>query len=135
MGCKRIIDGKSYNTETSTLIHEISRDDDSLYDGLYQTKHGAFFIWWYDVDREAAGIKPMSDQEAQKWLEQCDVSGEVIERYFGAFPEAGAAESRITLRLPGNLHQRVEASAKAAKLSVNTYIMRMLERSEKPVTS
>lgn len=132
MGYKRIINGKSYNTETSTLVHEVSGREESNYDGLYQTKHGAFFLWWYDVAREASGIKPMSDDEAQKWLERLDVPAALLEQYFGDFPEAGASESRITLRLPGNLYKRVSASAAAANLSLNTYLMRLLERSESP---
>jgi predicted HicB family RNase H-like nuclease len=131
MGYKRIIDGKSYNTDTAALVHEWRNDPTEMqYEGLYQTKHGAFFLSWYDDFHEAGGIKPMSDDEAQKWLEKRDASAAVIEQYFGTFPEAGAAESRITLRLPGNLFNRVSASATAAKLSMNTYIMRVLERSE-----
>jgi predicted DNA binding CopG/RHH family protein len=63
-------------------------------------------------------------------VERMEVDTAIIERLFGVFPEAGAAETRITLRLPGNLHKRVSASAEAAKLSLNTYIMRLLERSE-----
>jgi predicted HicB family RNase H-like nuclease len=130
MGYKRIINGKSYNTETSTLVHSVSARNDMVFDGLYQTKHGAFFLYWYDEDREAGGIKPMSDDDAQRWLEKHDADAVIIERYFGTFPEAGAAESRITLRLPGNLYNRVAASAAAANLSMNTYLMRLLERSE-----
>lgn len=133
MGCKRIIDGKSYNTETAALVHEVSGRAETEYEGLYQTKHGAFFLWWYNSDYGAGGIKPMSDVEAHKWLESRNGSAATIEQYFGKFPEAGASESRLTLRLPGNLYNRVSASAAAANLSINTYIMRLLERSEGPV--
>ena len=132
MGHKKIINGKAYNTDTSTLVHEVSGREDTIYDGLYQTKHGAFFLYWYDENREAGGIKPFSDDEAQKWLEKHDVAAEIIKRFFGNFPEAGASESRITLRLPGNLYNRISDSARAANLSLNTYLMRLLERSEKP---
>jgi len=132
MGHKKIINGKAYNTDTSTLVHEVSAREDTIYDGLYQTKHGAFFLYWYDENREIGGIKPFSDDEAQRWLEKHDVAAEIIERFFGTFPEAGASESRITLRLPGNLYNRISDSARAANLSLNTYLMRLLERSEKP---
>lgn len=132
MGYKRIINGKSYNTETSTLVHEVSARNDTVYDGLFQTKHGAFFLYWYDEGREAGDIKPMSDEEAQKWLETHHASPSILEQYFGDFPEGGAAESRITLRLPGNLYNRISASAAAANLSLNTYLMRLLERNESP---
>lgn len=134
MGHKRIIDGKTYNTETATLVYEVPRHEDHpLYDGLYQTKHGAFFLYWYDMDREAGDIKPFSDEDAQRWLEKHGAPASVIEQYIGAMPEAGAAETRLTLRLPGNLYHRVVASAAAAEVSVNTHIMRLLERSERPV--
>jgi hypothetical protein len=130
-GVKRIINGKAYNTDTSSLIHICEMDPGgSRQQALYQTQHGAFFLWWSDADVGEGGIKPLSDDEAQEWLQRVEADAAVIEGVFGIFPEAGAAEARITLRLPGNLHQRVSASAEAAKLSLNTYIMRLLERSE-----
>jgi hypothetical protein len=132
MGHKRIINGKSYNTDTSTLAHEVSAREDTFYEGLYQTKHGAFFLYWHDDLRDAGGIKPLSDDEAQKWLEKHAVNPAILERFFGCFPEAGASESRFTLRLPGNLYNRLCASAANAELSLNTYLMRLLERSESP---
>jgi predicted DNA binding CopG/RHH family protein len=133
MGYKRIIDGKSYNTDTATIVHEVSARGDTVYEGLYQTKHEAFFLYWYDEAREAGDIKPMPDDEARKWLDRHKAPAALIEKYFfGTFPEAGAAEVRITVRLPGNLHSRITASAAAENLSLNTYLMRLLERSERP---
>jgi HicB-like protein involved in pilus formation len=132
---KRIIGGKTYNTDTSSLIHETDVDPAGLRrQALYQTRHGAFFLFWADTEIGEGGLKPLSDSEALEWLERVDVDAAVIEGVFGAFPEAGAAEVRTTLRLPGNLHQRVSASAEAAKLSLNTYIMRLLESSESHAT-
>jgi hypothetical protein len=128
MGFKRIIKGKSYNTDTSTVVHEMSWRDDTIYEGLYQTKHGAFFIYWYNEEAEAGDIKPLSDEDALAWLEKFKVDSNVIERYFDSFPDAGAAESRITLRLPGNLYNRISTAATDANLSLNTYLMRQLER-------
>jgi hypothetical protein len=132
MGCKVIKDGKSYNTDTAVCVHVVSSRDGAVYEGLYQTKHGAFFIWWYNADYGQGDIKPMADDVALKWLEKSAAGADVIEQYFGKFPEGGASESRITLRLPGNLYHRVLASATAANLSMNTYIMRLLDRSESP---
>jgi hypothetical protein len=132
MGYKRIINGKSYNTDTAVLVHEVSAREDMIYDGLYQTKHGAYFRYWYDEEREAGGIMPLSDDEAQRWLERHKAPAYLIERYFGDLPEGGAAEVRITVRLPGNLYSRVAISAAAANLSLNSYLMRLLERSESP---
>ena len=133
---KRIIGGKTYNTDTSSLIHEADVDPTGFrQQTLYQTPHGVFFLLWTDTDVGEAGIKPLSDTEAQEWLERMEAPAAVIEGVFGTFPEAGAAETRITLRLPGNLHQRISASAEAASLSLNTHIMRLLERSEAPTAA
>lgn len=44
MGMKRIINGKSYNTETATRLYEIEADEPSMaWHGLDQTRHGEFF--------------------------------------------------------------------------------------------
>ncbi len=42
---KRIIGGKTYNTETATRLAEAVQhpQDDALFDDLYLTRHGAFF--------------------------------------------------------------------------------------------
>ena len=96
---KRIIDGQTYDTETATLVHNRTWAGDLVYEGLYQTRHGAFFLWWYDDD--VGDIKPMSDEEAQKWLETHGDAVAALEQFFGDFPEAGAAERRITLPPPG----------------------------------
>ena len=132
MGHKQIKDGKTYNTDTSVLVYEVKYADDARYAALYQTKHGAFFVWWYDANYGQGDIKPMTDEEALKWLEKHQASAEIIEQYFGTFPDGGASEMRITLRLPGNLYKRISASAGNLNLSINTYIMRVLDQNERP---
>jgi predicted HicB family RNase H-like nuclease len=128
---KRVIDGKAYNTETATFLwgNGDPNDPPDIAEGMYQTKHGAFFLVQEHLALEYANIKPMLDPEAQKWLEDHGADLDVMERAFGAFPEAGAAELRTTLRLPAALYQRVVAAANAEDVSLNTYIMRLLERS------
>jgi hypothetical protein len=135
MGYKRIIDGKTYNTDTATLVHEVSGSSDSVYEGLYQTKHGAFFLWWYNDNFEVGDIKPLIDEDALKWLEDKRTPSAIVEQFFGDFPEGGAAEFRITLRLPGNLYRQVAASAVGQNLSLNTFIMRVLEQTVRPSVS
>lgn len=125
---KRIIDGKTYNTDTATRVAEGGPPDPSDLAGweLYQTRHGAFFMVTVDHDGEDMRIKPYGDDEAQKFLEKH--ANHVLEEVFGPFPEAGASERRLTIRVPGNLADRVEAVAKARGLSLNSYAMRCLER-------
>jgi predicted HicB family RNase H-like nuclease len=124
---KRIIDGKTYNTETATVVFENWNDDPSLAGVvLYQTRHGSFFKLVVDHHGEQHSFGPLTDAEAQAFLEKCNAT-EALEQCFGLFPEAGAAETRLTIRIPGNLATRVEAAAKAKDMSINTYAMRCVE--------
>jgi predicted HicB family RNase H-like nuclease len=67
-----------------------------------------------------------ADTEAQQFLEKH--ANHLVESVFGTFPEAGAAERRLTIRIPGNLADRVEAAAQAKNLSLNSYAMRCFEQ-------
>ena len=49
---------------------------------------------------------------------------DLVDAVFGPFPEAGAAERRLTIRIPANLADRMEAAARAKKLSLDSYAMR-----------
>lgn len=69
---------------------------------------------------------PVTDAEAQALLEKH--ANHLVEQYFGEMPEGGAAERRLTIRIPGNLADRLEAVAKSHGQSLNTYAMRCFER-------
>jgi predicted HicB family RNase H-like nuclease len=68
----------------------------------------------------------VNDTEAQALLEKH--ANHLVEQYFGEMPEGGAAERRLTIRIPGNLADRLESLAKAQSMSLNTYAMRCFER-------
>jgi predicted HicB family RNase H-like nuclease len=123
---KKIISGQTYNTDTATRVHEFTYHGDDCYQGLFQTRHGAFFLWEYDAGASWGDLKPLSDEEARKWLEQH--ANHLLEQYFGPFPEGGAAERRLTVRLPANLARRLEALAEEKGLSLNSYVMRCFEK-------
>ncbi len=125
---KLIIKGVAYNTDTATRVASGGPSDPSDLAGweLYQTRHGAFFMVVTDHDGEDMWIKPYSDADAQALLEKH--ANYLMEEVFGPFPEAGAAERRLTIRVPGNLADRLEAAAKAKGLSLNSYAMRCFER-------
>jgi predicted HicB family RNase H-like nuclease len=130
---KRIIDGKAYNTETAVIVWAV--EDEGPFSGgsgLYRTKHGAFFLAWESAEFDASGIKPLTDEQALQWLELHDASADLLEQLFGPFPEGGAAEVRVSLRLPGTLHQQMVAAAAAQGVSLNTYAMRALQRFHTP---
>jgi predicted HicB family RNase H-like nuclease len=125
---KRIIDGKSYNTRTAIEVTSTGGDYPSQgWSALYQTRHGAFFYVRVDHDGETVlDFKPFTDEEAYRYMEEH--ANHLIEQYFGPMPEGGAAERRLTIRVPGNLADRLEAAATAQGLSLNSYAMRCFER-------
>ncbi|MBZ9934983.1 type II toxin-antitoxin system HicB family antitoxin [Mesorhizobium sp. BR1-1-16] len=133
--CKRIIDGKTYNTETATQIAGWDEDTDGPWDTgeyLYQTRFGAFFRYWYleganEDDYEK--IEPLTPEDAQIWLEKrTSWNPELIEALFGAMPEAGSGEIKYTLRLPESLRNKLAIRAEENKQSLNAWIVRCLER-------
>jgi hypothetical protein len=126
---KRIINGKTYNTETAMVVFETWHPHEASNAGkvLYQTRHGAFFLLEIGHEGEEEGFKLLTDAEAQSFLEKWGAT-ESLEQCFGPFPEGGAAETRWTIRIPGNLAARVEATAKRKDMSVNAYAMRCFER-------
>ena len=66
-----------------------------------------------------------TDEEAMALLQKADP--EQVDAVFGPFPEAGTTERRLTVRVPANLADRMEAAARAKGLSLNSYAMRCFE--------
>jgi len=83
---KRIINGKTYSTETAEHIRNYSnglgcRDFSNLDEDLYITKKGAFFLAGSggamtkyskpcgNMTEGGEGVTPLTDQEALVWLE------------------------------------------------------------------
>lgn len=142
---KRIVDGVTYNTETSTAIGETTWANEmnktECRSVLYQTRGGAFFLHdevtrsvWSErrqemVDREENSFTPMSQSEAHNWLIEGDK--EVFHNPFEDPPEATAeAEpgATIYIRVPASLKRRVDEAAREAKLSGNVWSMRCIEK-------
>lgn len=135
--CKRIIDGKTYNTETATQIACSITDSGpgELTEYLYQNRFGAFFIYrnlsgWEEQDGEQ--LIPFSPEQAREWLEKRTDGADHIEALFGAMPEAGSGEIKFTLRLPESLRDRLAALAKENTQSLNAWMVRCLERCASP---
>lgn len=140
---KRIIDGMTYNTDTSTRIAEAKWEhDDEIHTGvLYQTLGGAFFVddeiakqVWNQHDeqheeRVEHTFEPMSQEDAHKWMLDGEV--EVFNNPFDDPPEATAeAEpgATIYIRAPASLKRRVDDAARASKVSGNVWAMRCVEQ-------
>ena len=136
---KRIIDGKTYNTETAAQLASWSSVDDPAMANLagevggvlYQTRHGAYFVVQYDGNLDPwddgyLKLMPLDPGQAQRWTEQ-HCSADEVEAEFGEMPEAGAAEAKLTLRMPEVLRKRLVALAEERKQSLNAWIVRCLE--------
>jgi hypothetical protein len=124
--CKRIIESKTYNTETSTLLSSREYDDGTT-EYLFKTRHGAYFIYVDLPNIPDERIVPQSPEEARKWVEE-NCSPEIYEAEFGEAPEAGDPEARFTMRMPETLRKRVAAIAERNKQSLNAWIVQCLER-------
>ncbi len=140
---KRIVNGVTYNTDTSTRLAQASweRDDEQFVGTLYQTRGGAFFVdeeitsqVWNESERahEAKvwhAFEPLSPKDAHKWLLEGDV--EIFSNPFDDPPEASAeAEpgATIYIRVPASLKRRVDEAARKDGVSGNVWAMRCLER-------
>jgi HicB family len=133
--CKRIIEGKTYNTETATQITGWS---DFNYGGfergefLYQSRFGVFFRFsFFDDGSENSHerITPLSPEAARTWLENnAGYNPALIDALFGEMPEAGSGEVKYTLRMPESLRNRLNEKAKENNQSLNAWIIRCLER-------
>jgi hypothetical protein len=127
--CKRIIDGRTYNTETATLLGQWQLDNAPLVEALFKTRYGAYFLYNCRDDIPHTWIKPLEEGAARKWLEDCCPGDTATwEREFGEAPEAGDPEARVTLRIPETLRKRVAVLAEERQQSLNAWIQRCLER-------
>ena len=100
---KRVIEGKTYNTESATELvtasSGLSRSDFHHWrETLYRTKSGAYFLsgqggamssWRErcgDMWGRGSGIRVLTEQEAREWVERH--ANEKYESIFGPAPEA-----------------------------------------------
>lgn len=141
---KRIVNGVTYNTETSTCLATATYEPEEgqkVVTDLYQTRGGAYFEHrqttskeWNEAEREYDTTTrdrfiPLSPEKAHDWLMEGDV--DVFTNPFDDPPEAAAeAEpgATIYLRVPGSLKRSVDEAAKADGLSGNIWAQRCLER-------
>lgn len=141
---KRVINGLAYNTATSALIATSNWTDDNEiehHEELYQTRGGAFFLvdTFKEYDREEREWNERSVFEAYApadvatWLNDGEI--EIHREPAGVEfdpPEAEASDEAVattvfSLRMPAAIKRDVEVRAAKEGVSMNAYIMRMLE--------
>ena len=101
---QKIINRRTYNTETSELIGQwgngyYSSDFSHCYEELYRTQKGTYFLYgvggpmssWAAVDGQGrhgnADIRLLTEEEAIDWCESKDQ--EALEKYFSQHIEQG----------------------------------------------
>ena len=148
---KRIINGKTFNSETATVIFRLEKQEKGVlrseeidgYTGsgtLYRTRQGYFFLVDTEIeahfDKEGfplgtgpvKRLKPLTSEGALSWLRSYNVSEEQIRQQFGDHLKDMTEESTVYLRVPQSLKLRLEACANNKGQSLNTWVMRCLER-------
>jgi len=133
---KRIINGVTYNTDTSAVVARYEYQDDHTRDveaTVYQTRGGAFFIvhsWDQDGDQKHY-FEGTTRQNLDRLVTEQDGLEIVDEGILQSPPEA-AAETKpgatIFVRVPAALKQRLDEEARAEGQSTNTYALRCFER-------
>jgi hypothetical protein len=149
---KRVIDGKTYNTDTSTIVARYEYEDDKGYDTVatvYLNRGRAFFIvheWSEVVDSGYASIEnrvwetkvekhyfePITREGVEQLITRQNNIEILDEAALAVPPEAeeeGEPSATAYLRLPVALKNRIEAAAKKHGLSLNAWAIRCFERS------
>lgn len=126
---KQIKDGVTYNTETSHRIAYEGHDSGAGWE-MYQTLGGAFFMVITEYDGETQRIEPYEGAAALAFLaKHADFepkSSGGLDWPFDDYSEDD--ERRITMRFPASLARGMERAAKEKHLSLNSYVMRCVER-------
>ena len=155
---KRIIKGVTYNTDTGTKLAkhdfdypiEVEGDPENPMESngtctLYQTRGGAFFIveeqkWVkdpysddYEVTNEFATLRPVCTDDAQSFIVSNSHDVDVFHNPFADPPEAEGdqkhqTEATIYARVPASLKARIEEVSDMNNLSMNSYVIRCLEK-------
>jgi hypothetical protein len=135
---KRIIEGKTYNTETSAVVAQYEYTDET--DGeveakVYINNGGALFIVhrWEDDGASKYYFEPTTRERvaalmAKKFIRNFEIFDEMA---LESPPEAEAEEepaATVYTRVPAPLKDRVDEAASEAKLSVNSYMLRCMEQ-------
>lgn len=138
---KRIIDGVTYNTDTSTVVARYSYDDDQGQRNdvtIYKTRGGAFFevFLWNEFDREwqeynkKVYFQAISRDYLDQLVQRRDNLEIIDNSVLADPPEAEATanpERSMLIRVPASLGDRVTEAAKLAGLSMNSWTIRCLE--------
>jgi len=147
---KRIVNGVTYNTATSTLIagrdgwdHDERQRPYQWTEELYQTRRGVFWtlnIRAYQEERDDTWyIERLTRAQAEHWFVTREAVAsdnsprkywQVYHNPFGERPEAEEEpdpSATAYFRLPASLKSAIEKAAERSQLSVNSWLLRCAE--------
>jgi hypothetical protein len=136
---KRIIKGKTYNTDTATLMArttEVHEGAVGMRKELYLGRDCGWFAVWFEPISQRRWLHPLTggrsvDKELTDWggdieFVHCDAGclGSAAE----LAAEVNAPAATFYVRVPRALRNRVADLAKSEGVSMNAWIMRAIER-------
>jgi hypothetical protein len=138
---KKLVNGISYNTETSVRVAEQrwDGDDGPCFGTLYITRAGNYFVdlettkqvWNQRTEQQEEQVthefQPMSSEQANKWMVD-GTETEVFHDPWGVTGDDDGPESTLYIRIPTPFKRRIEEAAEAAGVSVNTLVTRQLAK-------
>lgn len=142
---KRIINGRKYDTETATEVHEWSdkspKDFDYVEETLYRKRTGEYFLRCYGgpmtryAERESYGsgytygstIIPVSYDEARAWAED-HMTADEYEAEFGEVPEGSDEEVVLSVRVSAATRERLRRMAAESGRSQGTVLDEIVAR-------
>ena len=135
---KRIIEGKAYNTATATIVATMQGAMKSdrpqvqnidWFQALYLSKSGTFFIFQTITNKSQGtnieSINTITSEDAKKFLSRDKVL--VLDKSVVTRDSSDLKEETFLLRLPSHLKIRAVKLAKSQKLSLNSFITRLIE--------
>jgi hypothetical protein len=121
---KRVIEGKTYNTETAAKVaYRAKKNDGDRHVTMYLTRKGEFFFHVQMYER-AVGHLQNHWFDPKKFIEDAD---EVYLNPFSSLPDDQQRESSVLVRFPLSLKVAIEAAAEAQGQSTNAWVVRCLE--------
>lgn len=135
---KRIIEGKAYNTATATIVATMQGAMKSdrpqvqnidWFQALYLSKSGTFFIFQTITNKSQGtnieSINTITSEDAKNFLRRDKVL--VLDKSVVTRDSSDLKEETFLLRLPSHLKIRAVKLAKSQKLSLNSFITRLIE--------
>jgi len=128
---KKVIDGALYNTETAQFLGKwtnglMQSDFNYMWQGLYKTKSGKYFLEVDTCFSDRDHIEPLSVKSAMEWAEQ-NLDGDDYIKIFGEPDEAIEGTEQINLSLPPAIKRKLERIKSETGKPISTLVTEWAE--------